>query len=233
MTDLLEDLERMAPDLPQAVERRKLGDRLNKAVDALRSAPQQIARLEALLTLASEIEFAAHQPQNKETLGEAKFDAATLGNELITFQDAEKLRSAVSHYEDSFVKNTLPALDRALRSHWRTVVSNRFNSLAGIGDLMSRIDRTSALGRRMSDCSRRAQRSVDGGTAADLLAQVRQLTTELATLREEQAKAFTEGAVGKFLQAVAEQRATLALVTPEVRDWLEENNALSLFRVLS
>jgi hypothetical protein len=231
MADLLEDLESLLPALPQAVERRKLGDRLNKAVDALRTAPQQIARLEALFALADEIEF-ARQPQNAETLNDAKFDAAALGNDLSTFQDAEKLRSAISHYDDSFVKNTLPALDRAIRSHWRTIVADRFKSLAGVGDLLAKIEGTATLGKRMIDCSLRAQRSADGGTAPDLLNQVRQLLLELENLRAEQASALTEGAIGTFLQAAAEQRATLLLVTPEVRTWLEENNALEKFRVL-
>jgi hypothetical protein len=58
MSDTLLDLQRLIPALGPAVERRELGDRLTIVVNALRDAPAEIERLDALLDIVALTGFA-------------------------------------------------------------------------------------------------------------------------------------------------------------------------------
>jgi hypothetical protein len=224
MSDALVEAEVLLTELPGAVARRKLGDRLSKAVIALTTADRQIARIAALLDFSRIVEFGKTADQ-AAALAEMKEVATNIGASLEEAEDEEELRFAVYEYENSLPK-ALSALERAVRERWRVVAADRFQPLIGIGDLLTCMNVPNNLGGRLVVCGRNGLAAANVGSITDLLATVRALLADLEALQEERAAEIREDEVGDFINALAEKRATLAMVTPKVHDWLEEHSAL-------
>jgi hypothetical protein len=228
MTDQLDMLEALLPELPAAADRRRLGDRLVQAIQDLREAPSQARRLKSLIRLAEVVGFGA-SPDQRATLGELRETARDVGAALEEASDEESLKTAVYDYQ----KSLLPALatfDRGTREQWTTVVRDQFAPLVAFGELLEKIAGVADLGHRLADCGRRAQR-LSGGAAEDLLTGVTAMLAERDALQTERAQQIGDDEVGAFLNALAIGQATLALITPDVRAWLDENHALGRFRV--
>ncbi|MES3100517.1 hypothetical protein [Sphingomonas faeni] len=229
MSDALIELETLLQDLPDAVDRRRLGEALNKSLQALQGAPRMAERIGSLLELCSTLGFES-DPLQRELAVAVREESWEVGEAIAESETEDSLRTAVWNYEKSLA-NTVAALDRALRQHWRTVVSERFLPLVGLGDLLARIGASPDFGRRLAACGRSAQSVGDGVPSVELLARARSLLAELASLHRERGESIGEGAVGMFLNALAEGTATLAMIDDEVREWLTSNHALGRIRV--
>jgi hypothetical protein len=227
MSDSLETLEALLPKLPAAADQRRLGDSLTQAVQDLRDAANQTRRLRALLTLADQLGYGA-TPEQRGALQTVREAAEDVGLALEEAKDEESLKLAVFDYQKSFIP-ALTVLDRGAREQWSSTVRDRFAPLVAFGELLEKVG-VEDLGRRMASCGRRAT-SVTGGSAEELGGAVSSLLEELARLQAERAEKIQEGEVGEFLNALAERRATLAMITPAVRAFLEGNQALGRFSV--
>jgi HPt (histidine-containing phosphotransfer) domain-containing protein len=214
MSDVLVEAEALLTELPDAVARRKLGERLSKAIVALRTADHQIARMAALLDFSRIVEFDKTADQ-RAALQEMKECATDIGASLEDAEDEEQLRLAVYEYENSLPK-ALAALERAVRERWRVVAADRFQPLIGIGELLTSMNVSNHLGDRLADV----------GPITILLDTVRALLADLDLLQDERAAEIRDDEVGDFINALAERRATLVMVTPKVHDWLKEHRAL-------
>jgi HPt (histidine-containing phosphotransfer) domain-containing protein len=220
MSDVLVEAEALLTELPDAVARRKLGERLSKAIVALRTADHQIARMAALLDFSRIVEFDKTADQ-RAALQEMKECATDIGASL-----EEQLRLAVYEYENSLPK-ALAALERAVRERWRVVAADRFQPLIGIGELLTSMNVSNHLGDRLADCGRKGLASIANvGPITILLDTVRALLADLDLLQDERAAEIRDDEVGDFINALAERRATLVMVTPKVHDWLKEHRAL-------
>lgn len=153
MSDVLVEAEALLTELPDAVTRRKLGERLSKAIVALRTADHQIARMAALLDFSQIVEFDKTADQ-RAALQEMKECATDIGASLEDAEDEEELRLAVYEYENSLPK-ALAALERAIRERWRVVAADRFQPLIGIGELLTSMNVSNNLGARLADCGRK------------------------------------------------------------------------------
>lgn len=227
MSDRLQTLEDLLPALPAAADQRRLGDRLTQAMLALREAAQQARRLAAVMRIAEAVGFGVTAEQ-KADLDELRGAAEDVADALEQADDPDSLRDAVYDYE----KTLLPALaklDRLVRIQWSAVVAQRFQPLVSFGELIAQIDGVAPLGRSLASCGRRAQEA--GGTAEDLATEILTLLKELDQLQAQRAAAIGSGDVGAFLNALAERRATLSMITPEVHSWLQQNQALDRFNV--
>lgn len=230
MTDFLISLEEMLKDLPDAVDRRKLGDRLSKSVETLKTAEYQIGRLNAVLDLAELTEFGTTQIQG-EMLSDLQEEAYAVGKALETAATDGELRDAIFEYERGFQKS-LSSADQAIRAHWASLAAQKFRSLIPLGDLLQRIGVATDLAHRLQDSGRRGLAPSNVGPLADLASRARTLLSELEELQAERASAIGEGEVGDFINALVEQSATLSQVTDQVRSWLESNHALEHFSVV-
>jgi len=229
MADNLVELEGLLEKLPEAVERRRFGDRLSHSMEALRAAEHQIARLNAILDLADLTEFGETGTQ-REVIGELKEEAFGVADALETASTEGELRDAISYYEGS-LRAALAGADKSLRMHWNSVAADKFRPLQLLGDLLERIGVAADLGRRMQDCGKRGLASNSGGPLPEIVARARALLSELEALQQERARTIGAGDVGSFINALAEHRANLAMVTPDVRAWLTQNEALERFSV--
>lgn len=227
--DPLVELEALLPGLPAAVDGRRLGEGLARATASLRTAERQIDRIDAILELAGLLEYGAAAPQS-EILAEVREAADFAGESLETAETAQDLERAVSAFERELA-SAVNNLDRNLAQHWRSVSSRRFEPMVAIGNLLGRIDEGSDLGRRLAACGATARAVPEGIGGRALLDRARGLLEERAALERRRREELGEGDVADFVNALAEDRASLAMVTEEVRRWLDENHALERLKV--
>jgi hypothetical protein len=224
MSDILQEAEELLIRLPEAVTRRKFGERLGQAVNELQKADAQIARMKALLETADLIGY-GKLPEERQVIDEMITWARTVGVSLENAEDGDSLRRAVSDYTHDLV-NAIVGLDRALRAHWRKEVVDKFQPLIELGTLLSEMNVPNNLGKRLVACGREAQASINAGLATDLHHRIKQLLADHRTLQDERANEISGDEVGAFIKAIADNRATLAMVTPKVYAWLKDHNAL-------
>ena len=227
--DVLADLEAILPDVPAALATRRLGDTLTQSSAKLRNADHQIDRIEAVLELATEIHFGEAGPQ-REMVEEVRDAAFEAGEALEKAESADALAKAVYAYEND-LNRALSNLDRNLVNHWRALASRQFEPMIAIGNLLSRIDADSDLGARLAACGNSARSIADGVGGRALLIEVRKLLAEQAQLQQRRREELGDGDVATFVNALAEDRATLATLTPTVTAWLGENHALDKLKV--
>jgi hypothetical protein len=224
MSDVLEDAEALLERLPDAVVRRRLGERLRQAVDALRTADRQIARITALLELSRIVDF-GKTPDQRAVLQGMRECAAAVGASLENAEDAEELRIAVFDYEDT-LKKALGALELLIRDRWRAFSADRFQPLIGVGELLTSMNASNNLGGRLADCGRKGTAAANSGSVIELLPAVRALLADFDALQAERAAEIGDDEVGEFINALAERRANLAMVTPKVLGWLKQHGTL-------
>jgi DNA repair exonuclease SbcCD ATPase subunit len=209
------------------VERRKLGQSLSRITAALRGASAEIERLDALLEICTAIGFPA------QDLAELQEVASEAAEALETADDAERLRSAQDSYEE-LLKVIPRTFNQAVR-HWRNdLVETNYRPLLSFGEMLENVENLAELGREMRACGQEAIDSTHITRIPELRDAVKRLERRFAELQAERSgKVGAIPAVGEFLTAVGERRATLALVTPSVLVWLEQNGALENFKVTS
>ena len=224
MSDVLEDAEALLIELPEAVSRRALGERLSQALNALKNADHQIARMQALIETADEIGYGKSEHQ-REALDEMVHCALGVGEGLEAAEEAETLRVAVFEYQDNLAK-AIAALERLLREHWRTVSADRFQPMIGLGALLTSMNVANNLGGRLVACGQRGVAATAPSTAPELLATIRALFADFSRLQAERAAEIGDDEVGDFINALAEKKATLTMITPKVLAWLSDHDAL-------
>jgi hypothetical protein len=228
MSDQLEELEQLLEELPDAVDRRRLGDRLTQSMTTLHKADHNVERIEAVIELADLTGMASSGPaQVVERLKEEAFE---VGEWLETATSDEELRDAVYQY-DKVLLRSLANCELTVRNHWQMAAAQRFRPLVALGELLQRINVRPDLGQRLVETGKRALNAHQAGSAKTLCAEVRALTAEQEALQNEQAELMSEGEIGSFITAVAEHKATLEMVTPKVREWLTQNGALDRFTI--
>ena len=108
-----------------------------------------------------------------------------------------------------------------------------FGPLIAIGRLFETIDGTSDLGQRLVRCGEGALRCSDTTDVVALRDKIAEMYRERDALESERASIASDPEVDAFVNALVAQSATLRLVTPRVRSWLENNRALDNFAVRS
>lgn len=225
--DQLEELESLLPRIGPAIERSRLGHSLVDAAEKLKDFPRHLRRLIAVIDIARETEFGITGSQ-ATPLREVLREADLLADELQTVADSDALRVVSASYSD-FVKS-LNNFERQLREHWTRTADREFTPLVTIGELLERLGVAVDLARRMITCGRDAQ-SFGSKDAPDLREAILAVRRRRSELNRERSALTGNIEVDTFLDALANQRATLIDVTDGVRAWLASNDALSRFGV--
>lgn len=230
MTDVLDELERLLPELEPSLERRRLGESLGRVVEALRESDRHVRRFKAILDIAKETDISA-EPRQAEALRELMDAAEMAADGMLKASTADDLRIVQADYTD--FTQTMVKTDRDnIRPHWARLAERDFKPLVAIGILLEKIEGVSDLGRRLVACGREADNSLARTPPMEALRDdIRRLRKERAALEAERALLTNEPEVDAFLNALAEGRATLRIVTERVRAWLEQNGALDSFLI--
>jgi hypothetical protein len=229
MSDHLIELEGLIERLPDAVSQRRLGDYLNQATEKLKGAPQSAVKLDALLSIAAAADFMG-DGDPEHVVNSARHTAIELGVSLAEANDESSLREALWAYDKEFVP-AMGRLDRAVRSRIRARALEEYHPLIAYGALLGNIAATADLGARLTAFGRKATAATDQLAPAELLATVQAHAREYLELQAARTALVGAVDVGAFLNALAERRATLEMITPEVWAWLTENKALGQFSV--
>ena len=230
MTDALVELEALLPELAPSIERRRLGESLGRVVYALRDYDRHVRRFKAILEIAQETGFSA-EPRQAEALRELMEAAESAAADMLKASSTDDLKVVQDDYME-FTKTMVKTDRDSIRPHWARIVERDFKPLVAIGTLLERINGVSDLGRRLVECGREAANSLARTPPVETLRDdIRRLHEERASLEAKRASLTDEPEVDAFLNALAEGRATLRIVTEKVRAWLEQNGALDSFSI--
>jgi hypothetical protein len=142
--------------------------------------------------------------------------------------DEESLEEAVEAYQ-TYIQ-TLGSLEGVVRPLWTAAIYEQFGPLGSVGSLLQAFPDARSLGRKMAEAAAEAQRHSQTGII-DLPSKAKALLELRETLIAEQQVVAGNQKVAVFLQALADNRATLNLLTPEVLEWLAGQDALTSLKV--
>lgn len=228
MLDALVELEGLLVDLPSALARQRLGQQLEVSADKLRSGVMEAERLSALLALAALLKF-----ENKEQLGDlddVRNEARQVGRILVATDDASQLKEATDRYEKDFVL-ALKGIHRNVMQRWDDVVRRDFRPLIQVGEMLEKLDPSSSLGSEMVACGRAATGFQHVSNANAFLNHVLAFLEKRDELQRKRRSEYGDGVVAEFVNALAENRANLNMITPDVRKWLDSHGASAWLKV--
>lgn len=228
MSDDLIELERLLEDLPTALENQSLGEELSRTVEELSSAERQIHRIFALLSIGKVLLY--NSEIQTEYLEDVKDEARKVGLMLEQAETAEDLKLASARYKNE-LNSAVSNLDRDLRQHWRSFVVQRFRPLIDVGEMLRSLGGQDDLARELTNCGRKANEFQPGSDTISFLENVRSFVVQHEQLQLQRKAAFGEGAIASFIDALAENRATLDMVSDDVRSWLDEKRSTNRLRV--
>jgi hypothetical protein len=227
VSDPLEELEKTAKLLPAAVAGVKLGDRAKQMLERFRDVSRQEHRLKASIELANLLEGSkdSQLKTQVEKALEAVDEAAEAMKEV---DDEQSLADAVSEYQ-AFIL-ALSTLEVVVRPLWKRTIDQQFAPLNSVGALLESFPNACDLGKRMVGAAASAQKHALT-SLLELPAIVKDLIAQRSDLLKEQQEVAGDPKVSTFLQALADDRATLDLLHGEVLEWLDEQGALSSLKV--
>lgn len=227
MSDPLEELEKTAELLPAAAAGVKLGDQAKQKLERFADVSRQEHRLKASIELANLLE--GYKDLQLKAHVKKALDAADEAAEAMQeVNDERSLADAVSEYQ-AFVQ-ALGTLEVAVRPLWTRTIEQQFAPLGSVGALLEAFPNARDLGERMVGAAASAQKHAQT-SLLELPAIVEDLFTQRSDLLEEQQEVAGDPKVSAFLQALADDRATLDLLHEDVLKWLEDQDALSSLKV--
>ncbi len=155
-------------------------------------------------------------------------DVQDFGNRLATAQGEEDLKHAKSLSVD--IQGHLRTCQEALRRVARELVQRDFLPFKATGELISEIDPTSTLGKRLVDFVARVER-LDSQPPAEFAEKIRVALAEAKGYRVEIDALADRPERKAFMNALVTGKATLAEVTPAILDWLTAAGAIHRFAV--
>lgn len=130
------------------------------------------------------------------------------------------------------IAGSVKLVEQPIVRAWRQHVESTFNTAGSLGNVLQRIPETRELGVEFRMLHQAATTlNMRQGSANELRTKFGLLEDRLKVLRSDLSGIGAGREVINFLEAVSRRRATLSLVTRDVRNWLKERNALDLFHV--
>jgi hypothetical protein len=227
MSDPLEDLEEAAELLPAAAAGVRLGDKAKDRLQRFSDVARQERRLKAYVELGRILDGRA-DAQVKALVDRALAAAREASDAMEEADDEATLEEAVLEYL-SFTQ-ALSSLEATLRPLWTRVVDQQFTPLGSAGRLLEAFPGARDLGGRMIGAATAAQQTAQT-PVVELPTIVADLLERRSALVEEQQTVAGDPKVAGFLQALADDRATLDLLLPEVLKWLGDQGALTSLKI--
>lgn len=227
-SDALDTLQTWLGDgsLAAAVSEHELGSELHEVRALLRSGSADLARVKALGQAADLISDVAW-----ESVRDQVNRLATAGQALKEAKTPDDLYSWRRASWDS-VKDATASLERALKSAWRTRCEQPFGDHERLGMALSYLPDTKGLGAKMMQTAQEGKQI--GNCFPPSPEQRAKLTKFIDRAAQERQQLKERGAsetISGLLLAAADNRATLADLTPDAMEWLRRNNVLTLFEL--
>lgn len=224
----LEALEGVIGLLPDAAKKSGFGSELRNAAAVPEEAQKLCDRAEDLIRLAACLGALNHEGR-REQLEELVYDCLEAGKALEEARDAPSLARARQKISD--LRAPVNNLNRSVVEDWQACQGNVFRPLKPYGELLKQIGGLERLGEEFVQLAEDVARIRSGDNASTLLNAVTAAFSRLEELQVRRSASLSDPAIGAFLNALAEQRATLSDLSEEVLDWLRDRNALSRFEI--
>ncbi len=212
--------------LAAAVSEHELGNELQEVLVLLRNGKADLARVKALgqaADLISDVpwESVRDQVNRLATAAQALKEART-PDDLYNWRRAKW---------DS-VKDATGSLERALKGAWRVRCEQPFGEHERLGAALSHLPETKALGAEMMQTAREGRQIGEFfPPSPEQRGKLSEFIDRAAKERQQLKRRGASETVSGLLVAAAENRATLADLTPDALEWLRRNSALTLFEI--
>jgi hypothetical protein len=227
-TDTLSALEAALPRVHAALERKRLGDALKRAVAVLQPFDAHLTNLNSL-TRSSEIlsEYVGPYASQIRTVLEEVEEIA----EEMQEADSEIELNGLCHDYPALSARLIPRLNQSIGHMADRYVSENIRSLGTLGRLLAKIGEEE-LGSRLQKLER------DAGelrhTPPSRLPPALESIEEQRRARQAELKELAgDPEVDQFLLALSRGESSLKFVTPKVLDWLDQVDARDQFRISS
>lgn len=224
----LSKLAELMPSIAPAIERTRFGAGLADLRTIETDADTIVSDFAAALAVSGKTRF-AERSDHREQLENVVLTAADLSRLLLAASDDRDLAKAKASIDE--LKKSCQLLFRSIRGHTETWVDREFGPLRTYGELLQKIPYTEMLGKAYQQCHQEALLAKASRGLKDL----NQIVVKVCDVKDAldaQRKALSEiPGVGDFLNAIAENRATLADLTPDVLKWLVSTGSLTTFSV--
>ena len=224
----LEFLEEALRDgsLARAVEKQRLGDALTETLQALADSAL-ISRLGALVPAAA---TSASCVRDMDTLTEYLAKVNGVAAALSSAESQEALQELPEKLR--FAKAWCDNIERELDASWAQWVGDAFRNPGNLSELLLRFEGTRDAGEQVRDCASEGMALAEVfPPSEEQVSRALELISTLETTLDGLKKNEATGDLLAFLDKVRAETATLSDVTPPLRDWLRENDALTLLKV--
>jgi len=221
----LEELEVLLKDIPAAKERTFFGNALVKAYE-------QVVQSESLVELLREVEvyFAMctkYLDLPEEVRTELKC-IQQLGSRLSGVDSREDYLDVRHHVSN--LEREIGALQRAVNQAFERMIQREFASIGALGAVLSKVDETRELGKRMEMLGRQAK-EVSKRSTTQVVVEVERLRSERQVMRDELDSFGADEAVLAFLQDISQGALPLSRINGSVLPWLEQHHAVGLLTI--
>lgn len=227
--DCLEELERAAKLIPNAIRDRDAEHMLRRAGEAATATESSISLLEQLADFSALVRKDIGDSERSEMERDLR-NLAHSGEAIKACATADALEDAVEELRR--ISGLVRLVERPIIQAWQRRIETTFDTGGNLGKVLQLIPETRTIGEEFNNLHRTATAlKLRRGKVGVLAADLEELEARLETLRAKLTRVGVGREVIEFLLAVSEQRATLALLTLDVRNWLVDRDALDLFRV--
>jgi hypothetical protein len=229
MTDSLELLESLVPELPQARQAELFGQALQDASRQLEAMKLDIGRLEECQHSIGLLKAFWDGDEEREVV-DALHQLEYLGKQIEAAQDQEQLARVTGIASEAKPKILLVLRDGARA--WGRRVDHDLGSLGSLGSLLVQFPDTRELGRRMTALAATASSLKSTFPPQEgFLKQHELMLQDAGDIRNNLAAIGAGESVQKFLAALANATATLDMVDDSVLQWIRDRHAESRFDV--
>jgi hypothetical protein len=216
-------------DFQRAVQAEQFGDALGQAVGALREKAESLATLEQLVgwgSLVAKKLTPTEAAEVRTALDALDVTAGKLARENPTREELQLVR-----LEMQTVGMRVEQVKGRFRAAWSLRVREEFEPPAKLAKALQRLPGQAELARRMVQTAQAGLALEQRFPAQAAREEFERRRAERQTQERELAGVGTDTDKVRFLIRVAEERATLADLTPDLQKWLAEQNALGLFNL--
>jgi hypothetical protein len=229
MTDQLEVLEQLIPRIAQARNVAQFGEAFHEAHEHAQGLIPGIERMERW-QLSIQLLSGYWEADDKNEALSALRSLQSAGQKIETAQDLNQLSQVRATATGA--KLGIDAVVRDGLRVWQRRINADIGSLGSLGDLLSALEDTRELGRRMTSIALRGALLLSQfPPTADQVESHRALMEDARTIRKDLAAIGAGESVEAFLNALAKNEATLALADDAVLKWIRDRHSDSLFRI--
>lgn len=228
--DKLVRLEKLANQISSTKQKRALGSELDKAIEAVKSVELNVRRLKTLSEFTSLVRNYIQAP-NDLTLQTRAKHLIQIGHDSTNAVEVNELNEVRGKIK-SLVPVEIETIEQIFVASWKNFINREFLSITSLGKVLVKISETQQLGEQMNALAFEVN-----VLANDIrsFSEQSNVYENLKTRRDDLLREMNDFGAGQevedFLLFVADDKATLAHITPTVHKWLISHKAVNYFRV--